>query len=83
MISKILNKLFGKIDSNWGYSTPSDVRFDVGDICAITEHKTNGNPFEIGEIVYILETGRHDYLVENINGVKHVIYQYEITLILF
>jgi hypothetical protein len=40
--------------------------------------KTKETKFNVGEIVFIIETGRHDYLVQNEDGVKGVVYQFEL-----
>ena len=41
--------------------------------------RTKDTKFDVGEIVHIIETGRHDYLVQNNKGVKGVVYQFELN----
>jgi hypothetical protein len=76
-MKKILWKLLERFDDNWGYTTPLQKRFEIGKKCFISAFKTNGTKFEIGEEVTVIETGRHDYLVENENG-KAIVYQFEL-----
>ena len=76
-MKKILWKLLELFDGNWGYDTPLQKRFNVGDKCRISKNKTNHNPFKVGEEVVIIETGRYDYLVENETG-KAIVYQFEL-----
>jgi hypothetical protein len=78
-MKKILWKLLKLIDSNHGYSTPVQERFKIGEERKISSFKTNEIKFQIGEMVKIVETGRHDYLVENQNGIKDVVYHFELT----
>jgi hypothetical protein len=77
-MKKILWKLLEMVDSNWGYTTPLQKRFQHGDKCKISHLKTTETKFNVGEIVFIIETGRHDYLVQNEDGVKGVVYQFEL-----
>lgn len=63
-MKKILWKLLKIFYSNWGYTTSIQERFYIGRECRISHNKTKDTKFNIGEIVYIIETGRHDYLVE-------------------
>lgn len=76
-MKKILWSLLKLADNNHGYSTPLQKRFKIGDLCkiryCISDHK-----FKIDEVVTIIETGRHDYLVENESGVKSCVYQFEL-----
>ena len=51
----------------------------IGDKYKISRNKTKEIRFEIGEIVHIIETGRHDYLVENDKGIKDLVYQFELN----
>lgn len=78
-MKNILWKLLEWSDNNWGYSTPIQKRFNIGDKCRISQHKTNYNPFEVGEEVVIVETGRHDYLVRNNNLKSAIVYQFELA----
>jgi hypothetical protein len=77
-MKKILWFLLEKFDNNWGYTTPLQKRFKIGDIVKISHFKLYATQLEFGEQVTILETGRHDYLVENSKGVKAVVYQFEL-----
>jgi len=66
------------IDNNHGYSTPLQKRFKIGENVRISFDKRNDTPYITGEIVMIIETGRHDYLVKNLKGVKRCVYQFEL-----
>ena len=66
------------IDNNHGYSTPLQKRFKIGENVRISFDKHNDTPYITGEIVMIIETGRHDYLVKNLKGVKRCVYQFEL-----
>lgn len=77
-MKKILWILLQLFDNNWGYATPLQKRFNVGDKCKISKHKTKEIRFNIGEEVTIIETGRHDYLIKNQAGLLDVVYQYEL-----
>ena len=76
-MKKLLWKLLEMIDTNHGYSTPLQKRFEIGDVVRLTDFKLSSTLFEIGSYANILETGRHDYLIVQ-NGVKQVVYQFEI-----
>jgi len=52
--------------------------FDVWKEWKNSSMKTKETKFNVGEIVFIIETGRHDYLVQNEDGVKGVVYQFEL-----
>ena len=78
-MKRILWKLLKIVDNNWGYTTPIQERFKIGDECKISRNKTKDIKFEIGEVVHVIETGRHDYLVCNNSGVRDVVYQFELT----
>jgi len=78
-MKKILWKLLEWSDNNWGYSTPLQKRFKIGDKCRISQHKTAYNPFDVSEEVVIIETGRHDYLVKNNNLETAIVYQFELA----
>lgn len=78
-MKKLLWFLLSKLDDNWGYSTPLQKRFKVGDKVKIsnmvsTHHKTliPHTP------ATIINTGRHDYLIQDSNMKLHVVYQFEI-----
>jgi len=77
-MEKILWKLLEMIDNNHGYSTPLQKRFKIGENVRISLNKHNDTPYITGEIVTIIETGRHDYLVKNSKGVKCCVYQFEL-----
>jgi hypothetical protein len=64
-------------DNNWGYTTQLQRRFKVGDIVKIAHNKTIENKFEVDSVAKIIETARHDYLIEQ-NGIKIIVYQFEI-----
>lgn len=74
-------KLLKLFDSNYGYITPLQKRFKIGDECKISHNKTIDTKFEIGEIVYIIENARYDYLIQNNNGMREVVYQFELDVI--
>ena len=78
MIKAILWKLLSWADDNWGYSTPLQKRFKPGDKKRISAYKLQDTQLEFREDVIILERGRHDYLVENEQGQKAVVYQFEL-----
>ena len=77
-MKKILWLLLQFFDNNWGYSTPLQKRFNVGDKCKISQHKTKENQFEVGEEVTVIENGRNDYLIKNRAGKLLVVYQFEL-----
>lgn len=77
-MKKILWKLLEWCDNNWGYSTPLQKRFESGQLCKISDHKRPTTKFEVGEVVFIVETGRHDYLIRNGMGEQAIVYQYEL-----
>jgi len=74
-MKKILWFLLERIDDNWGYSTPIQKRFKVGDVVKISPHSSK---LVTDTTVTILEFGRYDYLIEDDNLVKHVVYQFEL-----
>mgnify|MGYP003644057011 FL=1 len=76
-MKNILWSLLYAIDNNWGYTTQLQRRFKVGDIVKITSNKTIENKFEVDSVAKIIETARHDYLIEQ-NGIKIIVYQFEI-----
>lgn len=73
-------KVLEKLDSNWGYSTPIQKRFRIGQYCQISKHKSNDTNLEVGEPVKIVEIGRHDYLIQDFKTNElHIVYQFELT----
>lgn len=78
-MKRIIWKILERVDSNWGYSTPIQKRFKVGDRVGVSIHKKPETPFGVDEIVWIIETGRYDYLVENSDGTRAIVYQFELT----
>lgn len=76
MILRKIKGIFG-IDDNWGYSTPKQKRFKVGQIVRVSNRRSINSIFEIGDSVAIVENGRHDYLVRNQRG-QEVVYQFEL-----
>ena len=78
-MKKILWKLLGFLDNNWGYSTPLQKRFSIGDKCKISIFKTKYTPLDIGNEVVIIENGRHDYLVRRNDGITVVVFQFELN----
>lgn len=78
-MKKLLWKLIELLDNNWGYSTPIQKRFNVGDKVKMSIHRKHDTAFNVGEEVTILETGRHDYLVVNKKGIKSIVYQFELS----
>ena len=78
VMKKLLWKILEMIDDNHGYSTPLQKRFEVGDKFRVSFGKHENTPYITGEIVTIIETGRHDYLVRDSKGVQHCVYHYEL-----
>ncbi len=76
-MKNILWKLLEWLDDNHGYSTPIQKRFKVGDKVKVSIFKVNAGLL-VGIWVWVLETGRHDYLVEDFNGKKFIVYQFEL-----
>ncbi len=74
----LLWKLLEIIDDNHGYTTPLQKRFKQGETARISFNKWGDTPFQIGEIVEIIEICRHDYLVRNDDGVQRCVYQFEL-----
>ena len=79
-MKEILWKLLGWFDDNHGYSTPIQKRFKVGDKVKVSIFKVNADIL-VGEPVLIVETGRHDYLVQDSAGKKSIVYQFELESI--
>jgi hypothetical protein len=79
-IFSYLKNLLTDIDKNHGYTTPFQDRYKKGDKCIITKEKLGDNIFPIGTEVTILETGRHDYLVES-KDKRMCVYQFELDII--
>lgn len=78
---KILWKLLEFFDSNWGYFTPLQKRFNVNDKCRISTLKTQYVPLEVGDLVTVIETGRRDYLVRREDGITVVVFQFELEAV--
>lgn len=76
-MKNILWKLLEWLDDNHGYSTPIQKRFNIGDKVKVSIFKVNAGLL-VGIWVWVLETGRHDYLVEDCNGKKFIVYQFEL-----
>ena len=72
----LLWKLLEWIDNNHGYSTPIQKRYKVGDRCKISMHVQSETKMLVGTPVVIVETGRHDYLVQELN----IDYQYQVVV---
>jgi len=78
-MKKILWKLLSIVDNNWGYTTPLQKRFQINDKCKISIFKQICTKYSVGDEVTIIETGRHDYLVSDKNGVKEIVLQIELV----
>ena len=76
-MKNILWKLLEWLDDNHGYSTPIQKRFKVGDKVKVSVFKVNTD-LRVNGVVWIIETGRHDYLVENNWGGRFIVYQFEL-----
>ena len=63
---------------NHGYETQPQRRFNVGEFTTLSRHASQSESWKSGDLIYILETGRKDYLIENKYGDKKVVYQYEL-----
>jgi hypothetical protein len=74
---KLLWYLIGLFDNNHGYTTQIQKRYKVGDVCKISRFKTDDVHLNPGDPVVIVETGRHDYLIETKDG-RFVVYQFEL-----
>jgi len=73
-MKKILWFLINIVDNNWGYSTPLQKRFKVGDKVKISIH----SKLIAHTPATIIQFGRHDYLIEDDNLKKHIVYQFEL-----
>lgn len=87
-MKKLLWFLLKKLDNNWGYSTPLQERFENGELCYINQNYFVNSmqrsqilhKFSLHEQVKILETGRHDYLVESTTtGKKECVFQFQLN----
>ena len=76
-MKRLLWTLLRLIDDNWGYSTPIQQRFKVGERVKISEHSA----LVTNEPVTIMEFGRHDYLIKDSIEVMHIVYQFELKRI--
>lgn len=66
------------LTDNHGYETQPQRRFKVGDVTTISRFIEKNHPLSSGDVVYIEETGRNDYLIRDKYGNKHVVYQHEL-----
>ncbi len=66
--------LLSKVDNNWGYTTPLQKRFKAGDRVKTSIH----SKLIAHTPATIIECGRHDYLIEDDNLQKHIVYQFEL-----
>ncbi len=73
-IKNIIWYLLSKIDNNLGYNTPLQKRFKVGDRVKISTH----SKLIAHTPATIIECERCDYLIEDDNLQKHIVYQHEI-----
>ena len=73
-MKKILWLLLSIVDDNLGYSTPLQKRFKIGDRVKISIH----SKLIPHTPATIIEYGRHDYLIQDDNLEKHVVYQFEL-----
>lgn len=73
-MKRLLWFLLNKIDNNWGYSTPLQKRFKVGDRVKISIH----SKLKAHTPATIIETNRHDYLIVDDYLQRHIVYQFEI-----
>lgn len=79
MMIKFLWKLLRMFDPNDGYTTPLQLRFNVGDELQISPYKLKDTLFHVGETVIITEAKRNDYLVYSPSRhITHVVYQFEL-----
>ncbi len=77
-MKRILWWLMELIDNNHGYSTPIQKRFRIGEKKKVSQFVLRQTALKHGETVTIIETGRHDYLVQSETGRKEIVYQFEI-----
>jgi len=75
---KILWNLINKFDNNLGYSTPLQKRYSKGDFARISNYKLSETKISTNEVVMIVETKRHDYLIKDGNNTLHIVYQFEL-----
>jgi hypothetical protein len=73
-MKKILWFLLSLVDNNWGYSTPLQKRFKVGDRVKISTH----SKLIAHTPATIIECGRCDYLIMDDDFQKHIVYQFEL-----
>lgn len=70
--------------SQWGYSTPKQYRYAIGDEVILSNPVDEPSPMSNfhykGTTWAVLETGRHDYLLQNEDGINIIVKQYEISL---
>jgi len=77
-MKNFLYYILSLLDSNRGYNTQLQKRFKVGDKVVISNLRTMATKLAIGTEVTIIENGRYDYLIEDVVGEKHIVYQFEI-----
>ncbi len=73
-MKRLLWILLNLVDNNWGYTTPLQKRFKVGDKVKISIH----SKLIAHTPATIIEFGRHDYLIKDDNNKLHVVYQFEL-----
>lgn len=77
---RFLYFLISLLDDNWGYTTSIQKRFKVGDEVVIVYSSPTPvkSDLPVGCLCKIVETGRHDYLVEDQDGNMQVVLQFEV-----
>lgn len=73
-MKKLLWILLNLLDKNYGYSTPLQKRFKVGDRVKISSH-SRLIPHTSATII---ECGRYDYLIECVDLQRYIVYQFEL-----
>lgn len=78
-MKKLLWKILKLVDDNWGYESPHQERFEIGDEVRLSLFLLPEEKFGIGDIVTIIETGRYDYLIKHKkSGKLKCVYQQEL-----
>lgn len=86
---KLLWRLLELFDDNRGYSTQLCKRFTVGELCRVSDLISNESELKRNDVVKIVETSRHDYLVQKMVSPgpkqeqftfegKYIVYQFEL-----